>query len=72
MNVALWNVQGMPSLTRILLWFTPSVAVGLSINQIGDPWTQLRRREYLIIGVSIISLAIAVFVAYGRLVSKPF
>lgn len=62
----------LPAMTGIMPWLTPSAAVGLSINQVGAAWTHLRRREYLMIGMNIIILAMAVFVAYGRFVSAPF
>ena len=61
----------LPALTRILPWLTPVAAVGLALTMLGAMRTHLRRGEYQSIVVNVILLALAVFVAYGRLVAEP-
>ena len=61
----------LPAATGVLPFLTPAAAVGLGMNQLGAAWTHLRRREYRMIVLNALILAMAIFVAYGRFVSVP-
>jgi uncharacterized membrane protein YphA (DoxX/SURF4 family) len=61
----------LPGLTGILPWLTPLAAVGLIIVMIGAISFHFRRKEYANIGLNVILLALALFVAYGRFVVLP-
>lgn len=57
----------LPILTGILPWLTPIAAVGLSIIQLLAIFVvHLPKKEYQVIPVNIVLLALSVFVAYGR------
>lgn len=57
----------LPMLTGILPWLTPLAAVGLSIIQVLAIFTvHLPRKEYQIIPVNIVALALSMFVVIGR------
>jgi uncharacterized membrane protein YphA (DoxX/SURF4 family) len=57
----------LPMLTGILPWLTPLAAVGLSIIQLLAIFmVHLPKKEYQVIPVNIVLLALSVFVAYGR------
>jgi uncharacterized membrane protein YphA (DoxX/SURF4 family) len=62
----------LPALTGILPWLTPLAAVGLMIVLVGAVITHIRRKEYPNIVLNLVLLAMATFVAYGRLVVVPF
>ncbi|HWR65643.1 MAG TPA: DoxX family protein [Bellilinea sp.] len=61
----------LPAWTGILPWLTPLAAGGLAVNMGGAVSTHLRRKEYPMIIVNLILLALAGFVTYGRLVAVP-
>lgn len=61
----------LPALTGILPWVTPLAAFGLAVNMGGALSTHLRRKEYTMIIVNLVLLALAGFVVYGRLVAVP-
>ena len=61
----------LPGLTGILPWLTPLAAVGLIIVMIGAIPFHFRRKEYFNIGLNVVLLALAVFVAYGRFMVMP-
>jgi len=61
----------LPVLTGILPWLTPLAAAGLAATMIGAALTHLRRKEYQVIPVNLILMAIAVFVVIGRLTIVP-
>jgi uncharacterized membrane protein YphA (DoxX/SURF4 family) len=61
----------LPALTGILPVLTPIAAVGLILVMIGAIFTHIRRKEYGIIVVNAVLLAIAAFIAYGRFVAVP-
>ena len=61
----------LPTLTGILPWLTPAAAFGLAVNMGGATSTHLRRKEYPMIIVNLVLLALAGFVVYGRLVAVP-
>ena len=57
----------LPMLTGILPWLTPLAAVGLSIIQVLAIFTvHLPKKEYQVIPVNIVLLALSILVAYGR------
>ena len=61
----------LPAWTGILPWLTPLAAGGLAVNMGGALSTHLRRKEYPMIVVNLVLLALAAFVMYGRLVVVP-
>jgi len=63
----------LPPLTRILPWLAPLAAVGLVLTMIGATITHARRDgENKMIGMNVMLLLLAAFVAYGRFVLAPF
>ena len=61
----------LPTLTGILPWLTPLAAVGLAVTMVSAALTHRRRKEYPMIGLNAVLLALSVFVAYGRFVTVP-
>ncbi len=62
----------LPALTGILPILTPLAAVGLVFVMIGAMITHLRRKENPMMGVNLVLLLLAAFVAYGRFIAVPF
>lgn len=59
----------LPMLTGILPWLTPLAAAGLSLIQVLAIFmVHLPKKEYQVIPVNIVLLALSAFVAYGRFV----
>jgi len=57
----------LPMLTGILPWLTPLAAVGLAIIQILAIFSEhLPKKEYNVIPMNIVLLALAVFIVWGR------
>ncbi len=57
----------LPILTGILVWLTPLAAVGLSIIQVLAIFmVHLPKKEYQVIPMNVVLLALSIFVAYGR------
>lgn len=57
----------LPALTGILPWLTPLAAIGLSLIQLLAVFTvHLPKKEYQVIPVNVVLLALSVFAAYGR------
>ena len=57
----------LPLLTGILPWLTPLAAIGLTLIQLLAIFTEhLPQKEYNIIPMNIVLLALAVFVVVGR------
>lgn len=57
----------LPLLTGILPWLTALAAVGFALIQILAIFTvHLPKKEYNVIPMNIVLLALAIFVAYGR------
>jgi uncharacterized membrane protein YphA (DoxX/SURF4 family) len=57
----------LPMLTGILPWLTPLAAAGLSLIQVLAIFmVHLPKKEYQVIPVNIVLLALSAFVAYGR------
>ena len=61
----------LPAVTGILPWLTPLAATGLVLTMIGAMFTHGRRGEYSQIGINVVLLLLALFVAYGRFVIVP-
>lgn len=61
----------LPALTGILPWLTPLAAVGFVLTMIGAILTNLRFRDYPKIGLNVVLLGLALFVAYGRFALTP-
>jgi uncharacterized membrane protein YphA (DoxX/SURF4 family) len=57
----------LPMVTGILLWLTPIAAIGLMLIQLLAIFTEhLPKKEYSIIPMNLVLLALAVFVIVGR------
>lgn len=57
----------LPILTGILAWLTPVAAIGLSIIQLLAIFQEhLPKKEYNVIPMNIVLLALSIFVAIGR------
>ena len=57
----------LPLLTGVLPWLTPLAAVGLTIIQLLAIFTEhLPKKEYNVIPVNIVLLALSIFVVAGR------
>jgi uncharacterized membrane protein YphA (DoxX/SURF4 family) len=61
----------LPQVTGILPWLTPLAGAGLVLTMIGAAITHARRGEFSSIGVNVVLLLLAAFVAYGRFVLIP-
>jgi uncharacterized membrane protein YphA (DoxX/SURF4 family) len=60
-----------PAVTGILPWLTPVAAACLALTMVGAMITHGRRGEYSQIGINVVLLLLALFVAYGRFVIIP-
>ena len=60
-----------PALTGILPWLTPIAACGLLALMLGALATNFRHKLYPQIGLSLVLIAQAAFVAYGRFMILP-
>ena len=57
----------LPLVTGILPWLTPLAAIGLTLIQFLAIFTEhLPKKEYNVIPVNVVLLALAVFVVFGR------
>ena len=56
----------LPAATDIFPWLTPLAAVGLVLTMVGAAITHARRGENNMIGMNVVLLLLAGFVAYGR------
>lgn len=56
----------LPTATGILPWLTSLAAVGLVLTMIGAAVTHTRRGEFPNMGMNVVLLVLAGFVAYGR------
>jgi uncharacterized membrane protein YphA (DoxX/SURF4 family) len=61
----------LPALTNILPVLTPLAAGGLVLIMLGAMATHFRRKEYPMIAINLVLLALAAFVVYGRFVAVP-
>lgn len=55
-----------PLATGILAWLTPLAAIGLALVQVLAAGFHIMRREFQILPMNIVLLALALFVAWGR------
>jgi uncharacterized membrane protein YphA (DoxX/SURF4 family) len=62
----------LPAVTHIVPILVPVAAIGLVLVMVGAAAVQARRKEATNIGVNIVLLAFAVFVAWGRFGPYPF
>ena len=60
-----------PALTGTLTWLTPLAALGLVAVMLGAMVTHYRRKEMPQIGINLVLLLLAAFVAYGRWMVVP-
>jgi uncharacterized membrane protein YphA (DoxX/SURF4 family) len=61
----------LPALTGILPWLTPLAGAGLALIMILAIGFHASRREVPAIGVNVVLLVLAAFVAYGRFLIVP-
>lgn len=61
----------LPSLLRIQPQLTPMAAIGLAVVQLLATGFHISRGETSVIGVNILFMALAVFVAWGRTKKAP-
>ncbi len=61
----------LPQVTGILPWLTPLAAIGLVLTMIGAIILHVKRNENSSIGINIVLLLLAAFVAYGRFSLSP-
>ena len=61
----------LPQVTGILPWLTPLAAIGLVLTMIGAIILHVKRNENSSIGINIVLLLLAAFVAYGRFILSP-
>jgi hypothetical protein len=62
----------LPAVTHIAPILVPSAAIGLVLVMVGAGVVHARRNEAMNIAVNVVLLALAVFVAWGRLGPYPF
>lgn len=62
----------LPAVTHIAPILVPLAAIGLVLVMVGAAVVHARRKEGMNIGVNAVLLALAVFVAWGRLGQYPF
>lgn len=62
----------LPAITGIWPWLTPLAGGGLVLTMVGAMITHARRGEFPSIGVNLVLLLLALFVAFGRFVVVPF
>ena len=62
----------LPAVTHIVPILVPLAAVGLVLVMVGAAAVHARRKEVMNIGVNVVLLALAVFVAWGRFGPYPF
>lgn len=62
----------LPAVLDIAPVFVPLAAVGLVLLMAGAAITRIRRHEYKVMGVDLVYLALAAFVAWGRFGPESF
>ncbi|MEU0493147.1 DoxX family protein [Nocardiopsis changdeensis] len=62
----------LPPLLGIAPVLAPLAAIGLALIMVGAAITRIRRREFKLMAVDLVYLALNCFVAWGRLVAEPF
>jgi putative oxidoreductase len=64
---------GLPAMVvSILPWLTVAAALSFAIDMFSATILHLRRKEYPFIGVTLVLLALTLFIAYGRWMVVPF
>ena len=61
----------LPAVTGIWPWLTPVAAIGLVLTMVGAMIVHVRRGEFPGLGVNVVLLLLALFVAYGRFAAAP-
>ena len=61
----------LPSATRIAPQMTPAAAAGIALLMVCAAAFHVRRKEYANSGMTLLLLALAVFILYGRLALAP-
>ena len=61
----------LPALTAILPWLTPLAGVCLALDMLMASLVHVRLKEYPAVGMTVVLLVLAVFVAYGRFFIRP-
>ena len=61
----------LPAVTGILPWLTPLAALGLALVMIPAGALHVSRHEYSSIGMNLVLMLLAIFVAYGRVTLVP-
>lgn len=63
---------GLPvSLVHLLPWLTVAAVLGFAFEMLSATIFHIRRKEYSLIGVTVVVLVLALFVAYGRWTLSP-
>ena len=62
----------LPAVVHIAPVFVPLAAIGLGLLMIGAAVVNARRKDIALIGVNLALLALAIFVAWGRLGPHAF
>ena len=57
----------LPAVTHIVPILVPLAAIGLGLVMVGASVVNARRKDVALIGVNLVLLALAIFVAWGRL-----
>lgn len=64
---------GLPAaLVMVLPWLTIAAGLGFTFEMLSATLFHVRRREFAILGATLVPLAMALFVAYGRWTLSPF
>ncbi|KOX18777.1 membrane protein [Saccharothrix sp. NRRL B-16348] len=62
----------LPAVLDIAPVLVPLAAIGLMIIMVGAAIVRFRRREFKLMAVDLVYLALLAFVVWGRLVAEPF
>ncbi|RKS06404.1 DoxX-like protein [Nocardiopsis sp. Huas11] len=62
----------LPAVFGIAPVLVPLAALGLALVMVGAAITRIRRREFPLMAVDLVYLALNLFVVWGRLVAEPF
>lgn len=62
----------LPAVLGIAPVLVPLAAIGLMIIMVGAAIVRFRRREFKLMAVDLVYLALLAFVVWGRLVAEPF
>jgi uncharacterized membrane protein YphA (DoxX/SURF4 family) len=62
----------LPAVVGVAPFLVPLAALGLAMIMVGAAITRIRRGEYGLMGVDLVYLVLAGFVAFGRFFVEPF